>query len=548
MFENLSLYETVALSAKRFPRNLAVYYQRKKIKFPAFVKRIDRMADILTNVLGVKEKDVIIVAQPNIPDTLVLIYALNKIGAVVNLVHPFTPFNQIKSIMSKTKTKLAFVFEQRVAKEVDKYREIADKVIVTRVEDDLPLGKKIVYHCFMNNQIRKKLGKFRSYFNGFTYLHTFKPTGKGSPTISNKNDDVSVLLHSGSTTGEPKTICLSNRNFNFIADRCEEFVGTTQADLKAKGMLSVLPSFHGFGFCMTMHSPLAIGLASVLIPKYSASAVCDALNHGSVGLMCGVPTMYENMLNNEKFRKNKHIKDLYVAWCGGDYLPSQTQDSFNELMKKNGSKCQLFEGYGLTEAIAVNVINNFKYNKKGALGHAIPDVQVKIMDENGNEVKRGDIGEIAIKGGANMVCYFDNPEATKEAVKDGWVFTGDLGYMDEDDFIFFKQRKKRVIKVSGVGVFPSEIENLVSHIPHVQACCAVEIPDSRLQHAVKLFVVADFFDEEGMKETIKDTCRKYLIRWAVPKEIEFINELPKTLLGKIDFKVLQARENERRGL
>lgn len=548
MFENLSLYETVSLAAKRFPNYQAVYYQRKKIKYSAFIKRIDRMADILYNVFNIREGDVILVAQPNIPDVLVLIYALNKIGAIINLVHPFTPYNQVKSIMDKTNSKIGFVFEQRVAKEVDKFREIANKIVVTRVEDDLPCFKKFIYHNFMNNKIREKLGRFRSYFPGFTYLYTFKPTGKGSPTVTGKSNQTSVLLHSGSTTGEPKTICLSDDNFNFIAERCEGFVGKKANELKARGMLSILPSFHGFGLCMTMHSPLAIGYGTVLIPKYSAKAVCDAMNHTPVGMMCGVPTMYENMLHNEKFKKNRHIKNLHICWCGGDYLQPKTQEEFNALMAKKGSKCQLFEGYGLTEAIAVNVINNFEHNRKGSLGYPIKDVEVKIVDEHGKEVPKGSIGEIAIKGGANMVCYYENPKATKEAVHDGFVFTGDLGYVDTDGFVYFKARKKRVIKVSGVGVFPSEIENLVSHIPYVKGCCAVEIPDERLQHAVKLFVIADFFDEEGMKETIKDTCRKYLIRWAVPKEIEFIDKLPKTLLGKVDFKVLQAQEDQKRGV
>ncbi len=148
MLEKLSMYQAVKLSAEKTPNNLAVYYQGKKIKYSAFIKRVDRMADILSNVLHIKQNDVVLVAQPNIPDTLVLIYALNKIGAVVNLVHPFTPYNQIANIITKTGTKLAFVFEQRVAKEVEKYREISDKIFVTRVEDDLPFFQKVIYHFF----------------------------------------------------------------------------------------------------------------------------------------------------------------------------------------------------------------------------------------------------------------------------------------------------------------------------------------------------------------------------------------------------------------
>ena len=147
-----------------------------------------------------------------------------------------------------------------------------------------------------------------------------------------------------------------------------------------------------------------------------------------------------------------------------------------------------------------------------------------------------------------MNGYFNDDKATKEAIKDGWLYTGDLGYMDADNFVFFKQRKKRVVKVSGVGVFPTEIERLVENVPGVEACCAIQIPDARLTNAIKVFVVAKFFDEEGMRNAIMDTCRKYLIRWAVPKEIEFCDSLPKTLLGKIDFKVLQQQENEKRGI
>ena len=150
----------------------------------------------------------------------------------------------------------------------------------------------------------------------------------------------------------------------------------------------------------------------------------------------------------------------------------------------------------------------------------------------------------------DLVCkykdYFQNEEGTKQALRDGWAYTGDLGYLDEDNFLYYKSRLKRVIKVSGVGVFPSEIENLVCHIPGIKAVCAIEIPDAKLQHGVKLFVIADYFDEEGMRNQIMDTCKKYLIRWAMPREIEFVKELPKTLIGKIDYKKVQAEENARR--
>lgn len=546
--KNKTLYEAILESAKDFPKGTAIYYQGKKISFAKFIKRIDRMADILHNRLNIKRNDVILIAQPNIPDTLVLFYAANKIGAICNFVHPFTPFNQVRVIMKATKTKVAFLFEQRIAKEVERYRSISEKIYVTRIEDDLPFFQKIIYHCFMNNKIRSKLGRWRNKFDGFKYLKDLKPTGKGSPLVNGNDKETAVLLHSGSTTGDPKTICLSSWNFNFLSERACEFLSCEPEFIRGKGMLSVLPSFHGFGLCMTMHAPMVNRFASILMPKFSPDGVAKIMKRIKVASICGVPTMYEHMLKCDKFVNSKHLKDLYVCFCGGDTMPISLKNRWDETMKNKGSKCQIFEGYGLTEAVCVNAVNTFDANKEGSFGKAARDVTFRIVDEKGNEVPRGTIGEITLKSEAMMVEYFKDPENTKKAIIDGWLYTGDLGYMDEEDFIFFKQRKKRVVKVSGVGIFPTEIERLVETVPGVEAVCAIRIPDQRLQNAIKLFVVAKFYDEEGMREAIMETCAKYLIRWAMPKEIEFRDSLPVTQLGKIDFKKLQQEEDEKRGI
>ena len=546
--EELSLYGSVKQQIEKLPHNTAIYYQGRKIKFRKFGKLLDRTADILQNRLGIKEGDVILVAQPNIPEVLLLIYALNRIGAVVNLVHPFTPFNQIKQIIKETKTKIAFLFEQRVAKEVERYRTLADMVYVTRVEDYLPFFKKFVYHNFMNNKIRKKLGKYLNKFEGFKYFKDLKPTNK--PVVDKKGtvNDLSVLLHSGSTTGDPKTICLCDRNFNFIVNRGYDIVCAGEEEFHKKVFLSVLPSFHGFGFCMTMHCALALGSGVALVPKYTPKDINDVINHNRVFVFCGVPTLFENLLKNDKFVNNKRLKYLKLCFCGGDTMSVSLKQRFDETLRKQGSDGQIFEGYGLTEAVAAIVVNTLDHNKPASLGYPLRDVEFRIVDENGKPLPANQVGEITLKSGSIMLGYFNNPEATKEAVRDGWLFTGDLGHLDEDGYLFFDQRKKRVIKVSGVGVFPTEVEKLVQTVPGVDAVCAIQIPDPKLQHAIKLFVVAKYFDEEGMRESIMDKCRKYLIRWSVPKEIEFVKELPVTLLNKVDFKKLQEEEDRRRGL
>ena len=550
MMLELTQYAAYKEAAKRTPNQLAIYYEGKRITFKALLKRIDKMADILYNVLGVRKNDVIVIAQPNIPETIVLYYAVNKIGACSNLIHPFTPFNQVKAIMDKTRTKYAFLFEQRIAKEVERYRNIADKIFVTRIEDDLPLFKKMFYHIFMNFRIRHKLGKLpeRFKFDGFKYTYQLKPTKKPVKEAELDKNRCSVLLHSGSTTGKPKTICLSDYAFNFIAWHSDSFMALPREDLSKHRMLSVLPSFHGFGLCMTMHAPLVNSFSSILVPKFETDKVVKAMNHTKFTCICGVPTIYEKLLSEPKFVNNKNLKHIHCCFCGGDSMSQSLEERFNAAMDKAGSKCRLFQGYGLTEAIAVNCVNTFAAHKSGSLGKAMPESDFKIVDEQNKEVKRGEIGEIIFKSGALMLGYYKDEEGTKNCLIDGYLHTGDLGYMDEDDFIFFKQRKKRVVKVSGVAVFPSEVEQLIESIPEVSYCAAIHIPDKKLLNAIKVFVVAKYFDETAMKEKILETCRKYLIRWSVPVEIEFRDKLPLTMLGKVDFRTLQEEEDKKRGL
>ena len=550
MMTELTMYAAFKEAAKKTPNNLAVYYEGKRISFKTLLKRIDEAADILYNRLGVRQGDVIVIAQPNIPETIVLYYAVNKIGATSNLIHPFTPFNQVKSIMDKTHTKYAFLFEQRIAKEVTRYREIADKVFVTRIEDDLPIFKKMFYHTFMNFRIRRKLGKLpaRFRFDGFKYTYQLKPMNKPVPEAEFDKNRCSVLLHSGSTTGKPKTICLSDYAFNFIAYHSDSFMALPREELKNHKMLSVLPSFHGFGLCMTMHAPLVNSFSSILVPKFKTEKVVKAMNQTKFTCICGVPTIYEKLLLEPKFVNNKNLKHLHCCFCGGDSMSQSLEERFNAAMDKAGSKCRLFQGYGLTEAIAVNCVNTFDAHKSGSLGKPMPESDFKVVDQQNKEVKRGEIGEIIFKSGALMLGYYKDEEGTKNCIIDGYLHTGDLGYMDEDDFIFFKQRKKRVVKVSGVAVFPSEVEQLIESMPEVSYCAAIHIPDKKLLNAIKVFVVAKYFDETAMKDKILETCRKYLIRWSVPVEIEFRETLPLTMLGKVDFRALQEEEDKKRGL
>ena len=546
---DLTMYQALLMMANKYPNDLALYYQGTKITFKSLIKRVNETADILYHVLGIKENDVVLISQPNIPETVVLFYAVNKIGAVSNLVHPFTPFIQVKEIMEKTNTKVAFIFEQRIAKEVDKYRELVNKVYVTRIEDDLPFFKRLYYHVFMNFKIRKKLGKQKAInFPGFNYVTNLKPINKDTPVVPLINNKCSVLLPSGSTTGKPKTICLNDRSFNYIAMHSDAFMSLNKEELRGHKMLSILPSFHGFGLCMTMHAPLVNGFASILIPRFRVKKVVKVMNRIKPTAICGVPTIYEKLLKEPSFIKSSSLKNLHCCFCGGDTLSNELLNNFNNTMRQAGSKCRLFQGYGLTEAIAVNCVNTFETSKDGSLGKPIPDAIFKIVDESGKELPINQIGEIILKSEAVMLNYYQDEGTTKECLKDGYLYTGDLGYMDNDGFIYFKSRKKRVVKVSGVAVFPSEVEQLIMTIPEVDNCAAISVPDKKLQNSIKVFVVSSYENKNELKDKIIETCRKYLIKWSVPTEVEFKDSLPLTNIGKVDFIKLQQEEDKKHNL
>ena len=545
MFENMTMYQAVKQAALEYPKGVAIHYRGTNISYKKFLKKIDATADAFYNILGIRENDTVLVSQPNMPETLIIFYALNKLGAVSNFVHPFTPFNQIQAIIKKTNTKYAFLFEQRIAKEVEAYRETSENVFVTRIEDYLPLIPKFVYHNFMNNKIRKKLGKFRG-FKGFHYFNELKATGKGSPTAEFKKDKCTVLLHSGSTTGDPKTICHSDESFNYIADVVPSITCLPAKKLEGAMMLAVLPSFHGFGLAMTMHCPLACKMGICMVPKFTPKQVNKDLSKTKFKFACGVPTMYEKLFAYEPFLRNKNFKNIRACYCGGDALKTSERDRINQLFRDKGSIGRVLEGYGLTECIAVNCVNTNDNHKYGSIGLPMAGAEFKIVDPYNKELPRNSIGEIIIKSGSIMLGYYQDEKTTKMTIIDGWLHTGDLGYIDDDGYVFFKSRIKRVVKVSGVAVFPSEIERLIESMPQVKKASAIEIPDAKLQSAIKVFVVADYFDEEGMRREILDTCRKYLIRWAVPKEIEFRKELPVTKFSKVDYRALQEEENKKR--
>ena len=538
---NLSLYRAFREVAKTYPNNVAIYFYNNKISFSKLDKEIDKWASILQNDFDIQKGDSVLISLPNIPQVIVLFYAVNKIGAVANMVHPHTPMEQMQKFYDESNCKLAFLFSQKVYKALNEYKKFAGNIILCDIETYF--NGKIIKHLvdIYFSSSRKALERNTK----FMFYRKFKDNKMEVKEIPLSDKDTSVLLHSASTTGKAKTIMLSGRSFNFTASRVPEIMCMSETDLVNKTMVSLLPSFHGFGLCMTMHAPLVNGFSIALLPKFSSSNVVKVMNKTkNVISICGVPVVFKALANDPSFRNNRYLKVLQSCFSGGDSLPLIVKEVFDSAMIRAKSRCRLFEGYGLTEALSVSCVNTHYHHKSGSVGYPMAGVNFAILDENNNFLEPNEIGEIAIKSKNNMLGYYRDEGATKATYAGDYLKTGDVGYIDEDGFVYFTSRKKRVIKVSGVAVFPSEIESIISHIPGVKGVCAIQIPDENLAHAVKVLVVSNNKDPEIIKAEVK----KHLISWAIPKEVEFVSSLPYTKYRKVDYRKLQKEEDKKRGI
>ena len=537
MLEDLTLYQAYKNACIQVPEETAIYYFNNRISYSKLLDKIDEFASILQNQFLIKKGDTILVSLPNIPQTIILFYAINKIGAICNMVHPNSPCEVMQKYYDDANCKLAFLFDQKVYKELVQYKKFEGHIIICQAETYLGFNQKKLY-SMRNSWTTKMLRKDKK----FLFYSDLRKLAEEAKEIPLGKEETSVLLHSASTTGIAKTICLSAKSFNFTASRTAEIMCMDPKEFIGKSLISVLPSFHGFGLCMTMHAPLVNCFGIVLIPKFSAKNVAKMMNKCKNAIcICGVPNVYKALLNETSFINNKHLKTLRSCFSGGDSLSSSIKEAFDSAMIRKESKCRLFEGYGLTEVLSVCSVNTHRHHKYGSIGYPITGVKFRILDEQDKPLGPNELGEISIKSENNMLGYFKDEESSKKIYADGYLKTGDLGYIDEDGFLYFKARKKRVIKVSGVAVFPHEIEEIISSMSGITAVCVIQIPDEKMINAVKAVVVA----KNKNKDRIIAECQRRLISWAIPKEIEFVNSLPYTRYHKINYLKVQEEENKK---
>ena len=326
----------------------------------------------------------------------------------------------------------------------------------------------------------------------------------------------------------------NNYTFNLLCSKAPEFL---RYDLdEYTSLYNVLPIFHGFGLCINMHMCMMMRRTNIMCIKFDAKRSAKQIVKEKANILTGVPTMFLKLLGEKNFVNGdlSNIKDVFV---GGDSVSAKLIDDFNAVLKRQGSKAELYEGYGLTETVTVCVVNSAAHHKKGSLGYPLSGTRLAVA-KDGKFLPCGEVGEIYIDSEQFMLGYMTGSNPFEEINGVRWLKTGDYGWLDEDGFLYFKQRIKNMIKVSGVPVYPSEIEGAAMKVAGVKKACAIGINDPVRGQHVRLYVeIAG--DAEAVKAKILSVCREQLIAYAVPREIVVKERLPVNLIGKIDRKVLE---------
>lgn len=537
---DISMYDQVKKSSYLYPNYIAYEYMGRKCSYQNFIKEINAYAKVFTKA-GVKHGDIVTIMLPNMPNVLISLYALNKIGAIANMVHPLSSEEEILFSLNSTKSKhliMLNTFYSKIENIIDKTD--VKEVIFASASDYMPFFLKIGYNLSQIGKYKKhpKKEKYLSWSEFYKKYYSdeyikFPKFGKDTPA---------VIIHSGGTSGTPKNVVIQNRAF---------ILGALQEKISMKNLhagdccLAIMPNFHGFGLSVLMHTPLALGCYSILIPQFDAKKFDIMFHKKNPSCVLGVPTLYEALMSNNNV-KNLDLSNLKYIVSGGDILPKSLENKMNEYLKEHNSLGKITQGYGLSEALAAVCLACDDVNKSGSVGIPLAGNQVKIIDPATREtLKYGDVGEICVHSKAFMQGYLNDESETNTALqvhKDGhvWLHTGDLGYMDEDGFVFYKGRLKRMIVSSGYNVYPSHVEEVIESHPAVLQCTVVGVPHPYKQEVPKAFIVL----KEGyiamfVKDDIKAYCKKKLSKYMIPAEFVFRKRLPKTKLGKVDFKSLQ---------
>ena len=536
-----TLYEKIKEISLKYPKNYALEYFKKRYTYSEMLKEIDKAADALLSI-GVKANDYVTICMVNCPEAVFSFYAVNKIGAVANIIHPLSSENEIKHYLKEAKSSYLIVSDFIYYK-VKEFK--LKKMVVVPISNSMNFITKSLYNMTTNKKYKvKELGKNALLWSKFLSL------GKPSSELLLKKDcnDVAVVLYSGGTTGSPKGVMLTNMCFSSIGESCDLMVDDTE---QGNSILSYLPIFHGFGLAICIHTPLSIGMKCILIPKINVKKINKIVEKTKPNFLPVIPSILEVMTRDKKASK-KSLSSVLCVLSGGDFLSYDLKCKTEKYLKDHGANAVIRIGYGLSESTAATCVSLVDNYEKGSIGIPFLNTKYKIVKTNTNITADFDeIGEICISGPSVMKGYLNNPVETYKTIRvhdDGisWLHTGDLGRMDENGIFYFETRLKRMIISNGCNIYPNYLEEIYNKHPLVESSIVVGVRDEIKQQVVKAIIVLkkNIKLTEEVKNNIVEYAKKNIVKYALPKEYEYVDSIPKTSIGKVDYKKLETKEEK----
>lgn len=544
---NRTMYQAFETSAKERGKNPCLYFFGTTLSWDQFHEMVDQCSAGML-ALGVKEGDKVTICAPNIPQCIAAIYATNKIGAICNMMHPLSVKAEAEHAVNLTGSKFAFCF--------DVSERAFDGMDITLIRcrtntyfEKTPIGiiravgyKQMIKSKVVDAKVKKKLEWTDFITLGKEYIHI-----NGAPQVKGDANSTASIMFTGGTTGLPKGVMLSNEAINNLSYELFDVIGD-DFNQDTDGMLTSLPVFHGFGFALCMHVSMLAGIAQAIFPQFDAKTCSKSIKKHKLNFIFGVPDFFEKVYK-AGYLDNMDLSYIKLIGSGGDVVPYSLTKKMDKLLAKNGSKVHFVTGYGLTECVTVCTFTDIhREAPQGCIGLPCLNIETMTVKVGTTEEVKGEDGELCVYGPTLMKGYYNDQEETdKMLVKhdDGkvWLHTGDMCNINENGDIYYRQRLKRVFKISGYLVYPSFIEEAMRNMDSIYDCCVIGM-EKEGRTTLKLYVVKHkkhFKDDEAeLTESILKYASDNLSKWSVPKAIEYIDELPRTKVGKVDFKVLQA--------
>ena len=543
-----SMVEMLENNARLYPTNIAFDFMGKSTTYKEMAANIEKCARSLRTI-GVRENDRVTIAMPNCPQAIYMFYAVNMIGAVANMVHPLSGEKELEFYINESESVTVVTLDQFYHKfEAIRENTCVVNIVIARIRDALSKPLRVGYMLTEGRKI-KKIPEDAPVI----MWDEFMRLGKAcfwNYKVKRGADDPAAILYSGGTTGTTKGILLTNLNFNALS---AQIIATNPMFRPGDKMLSAMPLFHGFGLGVCIHSMLAQGGRCILVPRFTAESYSKLITKYRCNFIAGVPTLYEALLRLPNMEK-ADLSCLKGVFSGGDSLSVELKKKFDKFLYDHKAVVQVREGYGTTETVTACCLTPITKAKEGSIGIPFPDTYIKIVKpDTDEELPYGEEGEILLAGPTVMKEYIKHPEETAQTLRrhaDGltWVYTGDLGYMDEEGFIYFRGRSKRMIISSGYNIYPAQLENIFDANELVQMSCVIGVPDPYRMHRPKVFVTLKpgVPASEETRQAIMDYAAKHIAKYAMPKELEFRESLPKTLVGKVAYRQLEEEEAAKR--